>query len=82
MRKVHVNHIYQHYKGDKYIVLGVGKHSETLEEHVIYRALYGDGQVWVRPMSLFIDEIDHKKHPEIKQKYRFKELHIKSVANH
>ena len=81
MRKVHINHIYQHYKGDKYIVLGIGKHSETLEEHVIYRALYGDGQIWVRPMSLFNDEIDHQKHPEIKQKYRFQELHIKSVAH-
>ena len=82
MRKVHINHIYQHYKGDKYIVLGIGKHSETLEEHVIYRALYGNGQIWVRPISLFVDEIDHKKHPEIKQKYRFQELHPKSVAHH
>ena len=81
MRKVHINHIYRHYKGDQYIVLGIGKHSETLEEHVIYRALYGDGQIWVRPISLFIDEVDHKKYPNVKQKYRFQELHVKSVAH-
>ena len=81
MRKVHINHIYQHYKGDKYIVVGTGTHSETLEEYVIYRALYGDGKVWIRPMSLFLDEIDHQKHPGIKQKYRFQELHVKSVAH-
>lgn len=81
MRKVHINHIYRHYKGDQYIVLGIGKHSETLEEHVIYRALYGDGQIWVRPINLFIDEVDHKKYPNVKQKYRFQELHVKSVAH-
>ena len=81
MRKIHINHIYRHYKGDQYIVLGIGKHSETLEEHVIYRALYGDGQIWVRPINLFIDEVDHKKYPNVKQKYRFQELHVKSVAH-
>ena len=81
MRKVHTNHVYRHYKGDKYIVLGVGTHSETLEECVIYRQLYGTGKIWIRPASLFLGEIDHQKHPEVKQKYRFQELHIKSVAH-
>lgn len=42
---------YRHFKGKEYEVLAVAKHSETLEPMVIYRALYGDGDVWVRPLS-------------------------------
>jgi len=55
--------IYHHYKGNDYEVLGVAKHSETLEDMVVYRALYGEGELWVRPMSMFDElvEIDGKK---------------------
>lgn len=49
--------IYQHYKGNQYEVLGVGRHSETQEEMVIYRALYGSHDLWIRPLSLFVDEV-------------------------
>lgn len=45
--------VYQHYKGDLYEVVGVGRHSETLEKLVIYKALYGDYGLWVRPKELF-----------------------------
>jgi len=56
---------YRHYKGKDYEVLGVAKHSETLEELVVYRALYGGGQIWVRPLKMFLEEVevDGKKIP-------------------
>lgn len=44
---------YRHFKGMEYEVLGVAKHSETLEEYVVYRALYGAGEIWVRPASMW-----------------------------
>lgn len=49
--------IYQHYKGNRYQVIGVAKHSETLEDLVVYRALYGDGGLWVRPYKMFTEEV-------------------------
>jgi hypothetical protein len=45
--------IYRHYKGQRYEVLGIARHSETLEELVVYRALYGEHGLWVRPMAMF-----------------------------
>ena len=51
--------IYKHFKGNKYQLLDVAKHSETLEEMVVYRALYGDGGVWVRPASMWDEEVIH-----------------------
>lgn len=49
---------YKHYKGREYEVLGVAKHSESLEELVVYKALYGKGQLWVRPLKMFEEEVD------------------------
>lgn len=49
---------YQHYKGGEYDVIGIAKHSETLEELVIYRARYGDQEYWVRPIAMFTDEVE------------------------
>ena len=49
--------IYQHYKGNKYEVLYVASHSETLDDMVVYKALYGDEKIWVRPLSMWNDEI-------------------------
>lgn len=58
---------YKHYKGNFYRVLGVAKHSETLEELVVYEALYDNPQskLWVRPKKMFLEEIekDGKKIP-------------------
>lgn len=48
---------YRHYKGNEYEVIGMAKHSETLEDMVIYRALYGEGGVWVRPASMWNEEV-------------------------
>lgn len=50
--------IYEHYKGNRYEVIGVGKHTETLEEMVVYKALYGEGQMWVRPLAMFTETIE------------------------
>lgn len=59
---------YQHYKGNSYEVIGVAKHSETLEDLVVYKALYGEGQIWVRPVKMFLEEVkvDGKKVPRFK----------------
>ena len=50
--------IYQHFKGNKYEVFDIAKHSETLEEMVVYRALYGDCGVWVRPAFMWDEEVE------------------------
>ena len=49
---------YHHFKGNEYQVLGIARHSETLEELVVYRALYGDGGLWVRPASMWTETVD------------------------
>ena len=48
---------YRHYKGNEYEVLGVAKHSETLEPMVVYKALYGENQVWVRPLCMWNETV-------------------------
>lgn len=50
--------VYRHFKGNEYEVLTVAKHSETLEPMVVYRALYGDGGVWVRPLSMWNETVE------------------------
>ena len=49
---------YRHYKGNEYEVVGFAKHSETLEDMVIYKALYGDHGTWVRPLSMWENPIE------------------------
>ena len=60
---------YVHYKGNEYEVIGVAKHSETLEPMVVYKALYGDGGLWVRPYGMFFEtiEINGEKIPRFKK---------------
>lgn len=50
--------IYRHFKGKKYEVMFSAKNSETLEDMVVYKALYGDGDIWVRPMTMWNEEIE------------------------
>lgn len=50
--------VYRHYKGNQYEVIGFAKHSETLEDMVVYKALYGEGGTWVRPLSMWENPIE------------------------
>lgn len=74
MKKLKINGIYKHYKGDYYIVLDVAYHSETLEKMIIYRGLYDDNKLWSRPYDTFFDEVNKNG-----QKLRFELQDIKSV---
>ena len=49
---------YRHFKGKEYEAIGLARHSETLEQLVVYRALYGEGGLWVRPLDMFMEEIE------------------------
>ncbi len=49
---------YRHFKGKDYEVLGVARHSEGLEDMVVYRPLYGESGLWVRPLSMFVEEVE------------------------
>ncbi|RDI97879.1 DUF1653 domain-containing protein [Dyella solisilvae] len=55
--------IYRHYKGQRYRVLGTARHSETMEEVVVYQALYGDFGLWVRPATMFCETVELEGEP-------------------
>lgn len=71
MRELKIGGVYKHFKGNLYKVEDVAKHSETGEIFVVYRQMYGDENLWIRNIEMFLEEVDREKYPDIEQKYRF-----------
>ena len=78
MEELKIKGIYKHFKGDYYLVEDVVTHSETKEKMVLYRRLYEDCSLYVRPLDMFLSEVDHEKYPNVTQKYRFELQNIES----
>ena len=81
-QEIQLHRVYKHFKGDYYLVEDLARDSETDEELVIYRKLYGDGSLWVRPLSMFLSKVDHERYPNVKQRFRFELVDIESKAGH
>ena len=83
MNNFHPGDIVQHFKREtldaeafaqnKYVykIIGIATHTETREPMMVYQALYDEQEIYVRPLEMFLSEVDHEKYPDIKQKYRF-----------
>lgn len=66
--------VVRHFKGNKYEILYIAKDSETMQDMVVYRALYGERGVWVRPFEMFLSPVDREKYPDVQQIYRFEKV--------
>ena len=68
--------IWVHFKGEdkKYLIITVATHTETHEQFVVYKALYGDFKDYIRPLDMFMSKVDRQKYPDVSQKYRFEKL--------
>ncbi len=80
MDRLKINGVYRHFKGDYYLLIDIAIHSETKEKYVVYRGLYGNNELYIRPFDMFFSEVDKEKYPEVKQQYRFELQDIKSVV--
>lgn len=82
MQEIKLGRVYRHFKGDYYLLEGIATDSETGEPCVIYRKLYGDGGLWVRPLKMFCSKVDKVKYPQVQQEYRFQLQEIQSVKEY
>ena len=71
MRELKLNRVYRHFKGNNYLVENIAIHSETMEKYGVYRDLYGEEDLYIRPLDMFMEEVDKQKYPNVNQKYRF-----------
>ena len=80
-RTLKLHAVYRHFKGKEYYEEGVAIHSETGEKYVVYRQLYvvyrqlyGERELYIRPLTMFLSEVDREKYPSAGQRYRFEEV--------
>ena len=80
MREFKPNQIVRHFKRELvdptsmdylYRIVDIAIHSESKEKYMVYQGLYGNCETYIRPLEMFMSEVDHEKYPDIKQKYRF-----------
>lgn len=71
MRVLYNHSLYRHYKGDLYYVIGQAEHSETYETMVVYHALYGENEMYVRPLEMFLSEVEEGIDNPTGQRHRF-----------
>lgn len=79
MREIKAGKKYRHFKNKLYEVIAIGfdsesNNDETPKKVVVYKALYGDGSIWVRDYDMFASKVDKTKYPEVVQEYRFEEV--------
>lgn len=81
MREVKAGEYYRHFKDKVYQIVAVAKNSETEEKMVVYQAMYGEQEIWVRPYDMFVSEVDREKYPDADQKYRFEKIEPPTEVN-
>ena len=79
MREIEVGKKYRHFKDKLYEVIAIAYDSESnndevLRKMVVYKALYGDGKIWVRDYEMFASKVDREKYPDVEQEYLFEEV--------
>lgn len=73
-RTIKSGELYKHFKGNLYQIVAIASHSETEEKMVVYQALYGTYDIYVRPYEMFLGELDQNQYPDVKQTYRFEKI--------
>ena len=67
---------YKHFKNNYYILEDVAENSETGENYAVYRQLYGNNKLYIRPLDMFLSKVDREKYPNVKQEYRFEYVEL------